>query len=944
MPRGGRRFLAILFFLGIPFFLSLGSNHLLFEATIDTKRVAAEFLLEETFNRLEADKDPVAHFSRFFQRIEKKTFSTEDSQKTWLPIASFLKRRYPGQIETVFLDGTGTPVAGLCDRQVAKPLSRQFFKSYQILIRDKEPLTSVAKSFMRSFLGRFVPLDQAIHGRLVLSTGRPNRQYIYFSPPSSKGMIVLFFKPLKTIEEIAVEEKVSRLNRTQYNLRLCPVVRGERSEKAIRKLSLKGLIDMPFWKEIGRSPKGKRWFGDVLIGKRVLFSHLWIVGCMRISRDFFGPVARGSVFLPFLLLILACLAFLISRLSPIDSFLGSVRFKLLLSFLYAAVVPLLIMEITSNSFLEERRLVLEEQIHRKSEASIIAADRRYNARKKNLEEEITKHFFASDYLASDSYGDFLLRLEIYRKKYGFNAVRIFDNSGKLAFDYQDPALPPIFTGQLQAIVKTSQKTLQALRPENKNPVRNSGDIEGLGFPEEFRSEFTYFFFQEVRMGPMDIIFASLPLGDEKNQIKGIAYLIWLQKNFAFDYIKKTIPLDFGDREEGECFAWAIDDNQVNFPPNFRFFRLAIPLMNKVVSSIRSFRTGVFFKGRKLLLTGLRGSCLKDFAFLKVVPTSSIEQEIRDYSWKFRFIAIAIIGLCVIVGFFLARFFIVPIDNLSEGLMAISNRNFKFEIPVLAEDELGNLARLFNEAMGDLKDLEVAKTLQESLFPRKSLEIGKWQIYGSCLPTTQVGGDYFDYFAIDDRRVILIIGDVSGHGVGAALVVAMAKAIIGHPSTSGKPFEILVSLNSILFSILKRKKMMSCCLALFDLAGMTLTLANAGQNYPILLKEGTPRFLELNGYPLGSTKNWKAATRSYPSHPGEVTLFYTDGLIEALDKSGDQIGYDRFLEALPSLIRHSAIATEGAIREWHNEMTGNSAPGDDISLVIIQEQTFEAAVT
>lgn len=101
-------------------------------------------------------------------------------------------------------------------------------------------------------------------------------------------------------------------------------------------------------------------------------------------------------------------------------------------------------------------------------------------------------------------------------------------------------------------------------------------------------------------------------------------------------------------------------------------------------------------------------------------------------------------------------------------------------------------------------------------------------------------------------------------------------------------------------------------------------------------------LELKGYPLGSTKNWKATTQVFGPLSNEVVLLYTDGLIEAFDREGETIGYDRLLDVLPSLIKGSARETENAIRAWHASLTRAGPPDDDISLLVLQKKAVTEA--
>ncbi|MFZ2955696.1 MAG: PP2C family protein-serine/threonine phosphatase [Candidatus Ozemobacteraceae bacterium] len=193
---------------------------------------------------------------------------------------------------------------------------------------------------------------------------------------------------------------------------------------------------------------------------------------------------------------------------------------------------------------------------------------------------------------------------------------------------------------------------------------------------------------------------------------------------------------------------------------------------------------------------------------------------------------------------------------------------------------------------------VAKAVQESLFPAMPLTSFPYSLYGNCVTASQVGGDYFDYTLLPSGHLRFIIGDVSGYGVGAALVVAMAKALMNHPDTSPDPEQILIQLNATFLAILKKKKIMSALVALFNPASRELRLTNAGHCYPMLVRNGTASFLEANGFPLGSTKLWKPKSLIITLNPDDMVVFYTDGLVEGQDRAGNPIGFPRFMADLP----------------------------------------------
>ena len=155
---------------------------------------------------------------------------------------------------------------------------------------------------------------------------------------------------------------------------------------------------------------------------------------------------------------------------------------------------------------------------------------------------------------------------------------------------------------------------------------------------------------------------------------------------------------------------------------------------------------------------------------------------------------------------LTKSFINPLQNLQEGALAIENRNFKYRLSNLDIDEFGEVGSIFNHVMVGLEELEVAKIVQESMFPKPEFNQGNFSIY--CKPATMidVGGDYFDYFKVDDNSFAVLVGDVAGHGVGAAVIMAMAKAaILGAGECLKTPAELLNYLHKMILSTKKPKQ-------------------------------------------------------------------------------------------------------------------------------------------
>ncbi len=240
------------------------------------------------------------------------------------------------------------------------------------------------------------------------------------------------------------------------------------------------------------------------------------------------------------------------------------------------------------------------------------------------------------------------------------------------------------------------------------------------------------------------------------------------------------------------------------------------------------------------------------------------------------------------------------------------------------------------------ELEIAKHIQLSLLPDAPLRLPCAELAGVCLPATHVGGDYFDYFD-NSGGVDVVIADVSGHSVGAALIMtevrstlrAETRRSIGAPTG---PAQVLRDLNELLYHDLTRAELF-ITMFYFRFLSETRTLkyANAGHNSPLLLRssQSACALLDAEGLVLGVKRAVDFEERSIELSAGDKLLFYTDGVTEAQNRRGDFFGVDRLCEAFRA---HRDLAPETLITEVladMREFCGDAPRSDDIAMVIME---------
>jgi len=252
----------------------------------------------------------------------------------------------------------------------------------------------------------------------------------------------------------------------------------------------------------------------------------------------------------------------------------------------------------------------------------------------------------------------------------------------------------------------------------------------------------------------------------------------------------------------------------------------------------------------------------------------------------------------------------------------------------------------NERVAVAKELELAAAVQEAFVPpARTTKIGPLRITGSYAPASRCGGDWWSTHALKDGRIMVLIGDVTGHGVAAAMVTAAAKGCYDVALRLMGDGVDVISLLRLLDSAVRRAGgndfYMTCFASLLDPKAGTITYANAGHVVPYVCRvapsgETSLSVLVARGNPLGTSGEFvEYKSRVAPLHPGDLLVWYTDGIVECANQQGQQYGDRRFQRALKRL---TALNLDvDAVRDHmiHDTLTfqEGQAPDDDITLVV-----------
>jgi len=238
-----------------------------------------------------------------------------------------------------------------------------------------------------------------------------------------------------------------------------------------------------------------------------------------------------------------------------------------------------------------------------------------------------------------------------------------------------------------------------------------------------------------------------------------------------------------------------------------------------------------------------------------------------------------------------------------------------------------------------QELHVAKDIQQGMLPRKIIERPRIEIAGFSRPCDETGGDYFDYINMRDRHMGVVIGDVSGHGIGAALFMTTARALLrAFTYKVNNPAEVLGEVNRFLERDMPTGSFMTLFFAEIDTRTGALRYASAGHNPCFIFRKRTASFedLEKTGPGLGIIEGIDYAIgETTPLAPGDILLLYTDGIPEAMSPDKELFGEERMKHLLAGLQERSPSEIVSQLVRAVTEFTQREEFEDDLTLVVVK---------
>ncbi|MEO8100152.1 MAG: SpoIIE family protein phosphatase [Acidobacteriota bacterium] len=312
-------------------------------------------------------------------------------------------------------------------------------------------------------------------------------------------------------------------------------------------------------------------------------------------------------------------------------------------------------------------------------------------------------------------------------------------------------------------------------------------------------------------------------------------------------------------------------------------------------------------------------------------------------------------ICWVIGVSMTRTITGTVHHLYEGTQRVMEGNFEHRMEVAGRDQLAEVGASFNRMTDNLQrlvtvakekerlqsEIEIASEVQNQLYPRIETRTADLQVAAVCKPARMVSGDYFDYEMVGDGQVALAIGDVSGKGISAALLMATLQSSLrtqlkGAAGSNGIGISTAVvvdRLNRNLCASSTPDKYATFCLGLYNPSTGVLLYTNAGHLPPLLIRGGQVERLDVNGMVVGAFDGVLYEESRIKLESGDLLVFFTDGLTEPENEFGEMFGEERFID----LVAKNSHRDEQriveivltAVREW----TGPGELQDDMTLLL-----------
>ena len=476
--------------------------------------------------------------------------------------------------------------------------------------------------------------------------------------------------------------------------------------------------------------------------------------------------------------------------------------------------------------------------------------------------------------------------------------------------------------------------------------------------ETGEGDFTDIYPDSYRRGLMVSVYA--PFLDAKNQFAGSVSMDMLIE----DIYQQIVSMDLG--EGGSVYL--VDEKGYTLDPNRKNQLVEINYLindQTVVEAMRNGKSGfgvsddgIYYVYAPVESTGWM-LCIGIPESTVMSSVEAMDRNIRTAILLFTGVFLVLLAAVVLVSLRFSKTLTDPLIALGKDAHTISGGNLDYRAKVQRNDEIGDLAVSFNDMAGSLKqyiadltrvtaekerigaELNVATKIQADMLPRifpafpDRTEI---DIFAAMDPAKEVGGDFYDFFLVDDDHLCMVMADVSGKGVPAALFMVIAKTLIKNQAQLGKsPAEILYNVNNQLCDGNEMEMFVTVWLAILDMSTGKGVAANAGHEHPALCrKNGKYELVEYRHSPaVAVMEEMRFKEHEFILYPGDHLFVYTDGVPEATNAEKELFGSERMLTALNRQPDANPRKVLKHVRQAVDDFVQDAEQFDDLTMLCLE---------
>jgi serine phosphatase RsbU (regulator of sigma subunit) len=332
------------------------------------------------------------------------------------------------------------------------------------------------------------------------------------------------------------------------------------------------------------------------------------------------------------------------------------------------------------------------------------------------------------------------------------------------------------------------------------------------------------------------------------------------------------------------------------------------------------------------------------------PLGDALDDLRRSSARNAGLGMGLIGLALIGIVPLSSRLTRNLSVLSDGVNRIAAGDYRARVDVTSRDEVGKLAAAFNRMAADVerheraaieqerltRELELGRQIQHEMLPQTPLQVGCVDVRGQSVPAKEVGGDFYNYFTTSSGQIALLVGDVSGKGVGAALLMANLQASLRTRLTLDQDLVSLArQLDTEVGATTPGAVYSTLFVALLHPETRTLTYVNAGHNPQLVVRRGSGlEHMASTGMPIGLLAGHGYVERHVRLTAGDVLFFYTDGCVEAENPAGDLFGLERLEAFLTGLQTGTGDDILTGVGQALTDFRAGREPLDDATMMVV----------